>query len=202
MHDMINRVSSEAVAKATGKTWDEWIDYLDGEGGRDMTHKELVLLLKDRKLVESGWWQQMVTVGYEFARGSRVTGETADAGFEIGVQKTFPLDAGAAWKLITSPEGTKLWLGDVPDLKLVKGQAYTTSDGITGEVRSVNEGRHLRLTRKLPKSSGPSTFQVSVVPAGNKTSIRVHHEKLAGENEREEMRNHWQGVLNRLFELV
>ena len=34
--------SDEAVLRATGKSWAEWLALLDAAGGREMNHKQLV----------------------------------------------------------------------------------------------------------------------------------------------------------------
>ena len=36
----ITGTSDEAVARATGKSWAEWLDILDAAGGREMSHKQ------------------------------------------------------------------------------------------------------------------------------------------------------------------
>lgn len=202
MVDTLNNVSTEAVKKATGKNWDEWIQLLDNAGLRDKSHKEVVHYLEEGKHIESGWWRQMVTVGYEYARGSRILGETAEAGFEIGVQKTIPISPTQAWKLLTSPEGLKIWMGDTKNFKSEKGFQYDTAEGISGEIRSLKAGERIRLTRKIKGEQQSSTFQISLIPSGGKTSFRFHHEKLAGEDERERMGNHWREVLEQLENLA
>jgi hypothetical protein len=63
-------VRTEAVLKATGRAWDEWLRVLDRAGARRMPHEEIAALLA-RKFAVPGWWCQMVTVGYEQARGLR-----------------------------------------------------------------------------------------------------------------------------------
>ena len=93
-------VSSEAVAKATGRDWDQWLEFLDGLGAADLSHKEIVALVAGPGELDNGWWQQSVTVGYEQARGLRVIGQTSTAGFQIGVQKTLPVPVEAAWRLV------------------------------------------------------------------------------------------------------
>jgi uncharacterized protein YndB with AHSA1/START domain len=202
MTDTINNVSSQAVRKATGKTWDEWIAFLDEKGARDKTHKEIVNLLSTGHYIESAWWVQMVTVGYELAQGSRLVGETATAGFEIGVQKTIPISRQKTWKLITSPEGIKTWLGDVPNLRFKVGCRYETTDGTSGVIRSIKHGERIRLTWQPRGRANPATLQISLVPTGNKTSVRIHHERLVDEAERGQMREHWRETLERLNKLA
>jgi hypothetical protein len=44
MPEIINRISSEAVRKATGKTWDEWLATLDQKVAGEMPHKGIARL--------------------------------------------------------------------------------------------------------------------------------------------------------------
>ena len=69
--------------------------FINDNGGAELDHKGIVALLQGS--VASAWWRQMVTVGYEHATGRRVLGETADVGFQVGVQKTIPLGREALW---------------------------------------------------------------------------------------------------------
>lgn len=62
--------SDAAVAAKTGKSWAQWFAVLDAAGANKMSHKEIVAYLRDNHDIGS-WWQQMVTVGYEQARGLR-----------------------------------------------------------------------------------------------------------------------------------
>lgn len=194
----VNRISTEAVKKATGKSWGEWFAVLDKERASEMPHKEIVRLLREKGYMENSWWCQTVAGEYEKARGRRVVGETLSAGFEIGVQRTVAVSPQQAWEFISRPAGIEIWLGAVPGLQLTGGQSYQTTDGARGEIRSMNPGRSLRLTWQPAHRQSPSTLQVRIVPAAKKTSIRFHQEKLAGEREREQMHRHWQQVLIRL----
>lgn len=210
-YDKLNKTTTEAVERATGKGWDYWIALIDKEGGDKLTHKEIARMLSDKKYIESGWWCQQVTVGYEYAKGRRVLGETADAGFEIGVSKTFEASQKKIWELLTSPEGLKIWLGNTESLALEKGASYETTDGTTGEIRSIAEGTKIRLTVKPQGQEKHSTLQIYVMPNGQygktdpkstKTSVRFHHEKLQSEKERETMKQHWQEVLEQLDKIL
>jgi uncharacterized protein YndB with AHSA1/START domain len=202
MMDAINKITSEAVQKATGKTWDAWLALLDGDGAARLDHKGIVRLLTDKHGVSSGWWQQEITVGYEIARGKRAEGQTADAGYEVGVSKTLPVPAEQAWKVLTSEQGLKTWLGTAPHGRLMPGLRYRTRDGVSGEFRTVREYNHLRLTWFLNGWERASTLQVRVMPQGDKSSVNFHQERLSGEMDRERLRRHWREVLERLAELA
>ena len=207
MTERVKRLASDAaVKKATGKTWQQWFKLIDGAKDLDKTnHKEVAGWLYT-KHIKSGWWSQCITVGYEYERGLRTVGETKDVGFEIGVQKTFLLSAAKAWQLITSPKGVKLWLGDPPaggqKLTLKPKAKYQTRDGTTGEIRSLKKPERLRFTWQPNGRSQPTTAQISLIPAKDKTAIHFHHEKLADTKERDKMRKHWNQVLNKLQTLV
>jgi hypothetical protein len=84
--------SDAAVRKATGRSWWQWEELLDGLGAAELSHGEIVALVRERGGVESGWWQQGVTVGYEKLKGKRVLGETAGSGFQVGVSRTLEVD--------------------------------------------------------------------------------------------------------------
>lgn len=189
-------ISDEAVRTATGRAWDEWVALLDARGAAELSHKQIVALLADG-LVESGWWRQSVATGYAKRKGKRVLGETADTGFQIGVRRTLPLAMDDAWRLLTSPEGVRTWLGDARGFALRKGATYTTPDGASGEMRVASD-RHLRVTWRPPGWARASTIQVRVIPAGARTTLSFHEEHLPGADEREERRRHFEAVLDEL----
>ena len=196
------KISDDAVRSATGKGWDAWFALLDSEGAEALPHKQIAQMLHDKGYIASGWWCQMVTVEYERARGKHVLGGTEKAEFQIGVQKTLPLAAEDAWRLITQPEGLALWLGTVPCLRWEKGTAYATAEGTHGEIRSFTPGKLVRLTWQPPDFAAPSALQVSLESSGKKTAVRFHQEKLANAETREQMRAHWREALRKLAELV
>jgi uncharacterized protein YndB with AHSA1/START domain len=190
-------VSDRAVRAATGRGWDEWVALLDERGAAELSHKQIVALLADG-LIESSWWRQSVANGYEKRTGKRVLGQTADTGFQIGVRRTLPIAVDDAWRLLTSAEGVRAWLGDAQGFALEKGAAYTTRDGAEGEVRVARPGSHLRVTRRRAGWARGSTIQVRVMPAGKKTTLSFHEEHLPGAAEREERRRHYESVLDTL----
>ena len=195
-------VSIDAVAKATGRGWLEWMEFLDALGAQGMSHKEIVAIVGGPAGLANGGWQQSVAVGYEQARGMRVVGQTSGADFQIGVQKTLPVSPEVAWSFIADPPGRDVWLGECDALDFRKGEPYSPPEDISGEVRSVAPGQRLRLTWCSPDVLHPTTLQIYVASAGEKTSLRFHHERLLSLEEREHMREHWRGVLEQLSNLV
>lgn len=198
----LDGISDGAVQKATGRGWNEWLAMLDEAGAAKWDHKQIVAHLRDNYEL-SGWWQQTVTVAYEKARGRRVVGQTAEAGFQVGVQQTLPLSRDDAWKLIASRQGIATWLGKVGRFSLAEGRRYTTSEGIEGEIRIVKPGDRVRLTWQRPGMKRPATLQIALISSSpEKTSLRFHLEHLPSARAREQMKGQWRGVLARLAALA
>ncbi|HEY8484198.1 MAG TPA: SRPBCC domain-containing protein [Longimicrobiales bacterium] len=193
------RVSDQAVRRATGRGWDEWIRWLDDRGAARLSHQEIVALLLEQGGVESGWWQQMLTVGYERAKGRRVEGQTADTGFQIGVSRTIPLPAEEVWRRLTGPGGVRAWLGDAPALRFEPGEQYRLSDGTTGEIRVAVAGDRLRVTRRPDGWARAATIQIRLAPKGEKTVVTFHEENLPSADEREARRAHYQAAFEAIF---
>ena len=197
----LDGISNEAAQKATGHDWAEWISILDKAGAKKWNHKEIVAYLKDTHEL-SGWWQQTVTVAYEKSKGRRVVGQTADTGFQVGVQKTIPIGLDDAWTLLSSRRGVGCWLGKVGRFTLTEGKTYKTDVGIEGEIRVVKPGNRVRLTWQSPRMKRPATLQIALAASGQKTSFRIHLEHLPSQKSREEMKKHWRGILDSLAHLV
>lgn len=199
MSDPDLKTSDAAVLKATGHDWQYWFAVLDNAGAKNMTHKEIVQMLADKKLIKSSWWCQQVTVVYEKVRGKRVLGETADAGFQIGVSKSIAVEPEKAWNYLISAAGRKLWLGEVDQLSLEKGAKGTTTAGLEYEIRSVQPGKMIRLRWQPAGFQDFTVLQLRTEKGKTgKTVIGFHHEKLAGAKMRTEMKKHWQEVLEQI----
>ena len=196
-------ISSPAVRAATGRGWAEWLEALDAAGAEGWQHKAIVAHLeRAHPEVDSGWWRQSIAVGYEQARGKRVVGETADAGFQIGVQRSVAAPAARVWEVLTGqPE---LWLG-AGAVRFEQGEQYGVppgegTPGASGELRVVKPGDRLRLTWQPDGWPAPATLQLSLseTPSG-KMAVRAHLEKLPDAETREAMRAHWRAALERVI---
>jgi uncharacterized protein YndB with AHSA1/START domain len=130
------------------------------------------------------------------------TGLTRDAGWQIGVSRTFGCDLDHAWWVLSGAEGLDRWLGGLDALPTAKGAEYRTADGTTGEIRSYGPGDRIRLTWRPPGWDHDSTVQVALTSARRGTVVHFHQERLAGPDEREEMRAHWAETLDALAPLL
>ena len=107
----------------------------------------------------------------------KVVGQTLDVGFEIGVQKTLAIAPTHVWAFLLSAKGLQIWLGAITKLPTKPDEAYATTDGTMGEIRSIEPGKKLRLTWKPADVKDISTLQITVIRSGKKTLLRFHHEK-------------------------
>jgi uncharacterized protein YndB with AHSA1/START domain len=192
---ILDRISTESVREATGLSWDEWLEALDEAGAAAWDHKATVAWLADEHGGSTtGWWRQSITVAYEQARGKRVVGETADTGFQLGVQRTVEASASDTWELLVSrPE---LWLGE--GVSFGKGERYETGEA-AGEIRVVRPGDRLRLTWRPTGWEAPATLQLTVQQSRpGKTVVGVHLEKLPDADARDAMRERWRAALDRI----
>jgi len=104
------RMSDASVQAKTGKTWKQWFALLDKAGAGKMNHQEIVKYLHEKQNV-GPWWQQMVTVTYEQARGLREVHQKPE-GYEISVSRTINAPIGKAYKHIANEKTRSAWLSE------------------------------------------------------------------------------------------
>lgn len=172
-------VSSEAVAKRTGRDWDEWFALLDARGGKTLDHKGIVALLEDQDI--SGWWQQMIAVGYEQARGKRIKHELPD-GFQISRTRTLAAPVSEVFGAWQEMERRRRWLDD-PGFK----------------IRTATRNKCLRFTWV----DGKTNVDVQFAAKGkDKCQVTVQQRKLPDAKAAEKMKRYWCEQLERLRRLL
>lgn len=129
-------------------------------------------------------------------------GKTKDQGWEIGVRRTFPVNAERAWEILVTPPGLDTWFGNDPDLKLEKEASFVTGDGTIGRIVSLQEGTLLRLRWQPRGWDEISTLQLRIIPAGEKATISIHHERLSSAEQRKQMQQHWSQVLDTINDII
>ena len=137
-------------------------------------------------------------VGY----GQKPVGLTKDTGWQIGARRTYAIGLDQAWRLITSEEGVRIWLGEGSTQDWTKGSTYELADGTTGELRVFKPNSHLRITFFPTGWPRSSTIQVRAIPSGEKTQISFHQEHLPGPEEREARKRYFREAHDRLASLI
>jgi hypothetical protein len=172
-------IGSDAVQKATGRTWPEWIALLDRENATNLPHKEIAGLLQTTYQLPT-WWCQTVTVGYEQARGRRVVGQRCDGEFSASASKTLSLSAADAHAWFADAKKRTRWL----DAGIV--------------LRTATAPKSARLG--FPDDTIAGAW---ITPKGDaKCSVGINHEKLADAPTAERYKRFWKAALERLAEIA
>ena len=173
-------VSDEAVRAKTGRTWGEWFAILDGAGARKMEHGAIARYLNQKRGVRE-WWCQMVTVGYEQARGLRQKYQKA-SGYAVGASKTVGVPVAALFEAWADPKARRRWL------KAWKFQ-----------VRKATRNKSMRITWV----DGKTHVDVYFLAKGKgKSLVSVEHRKLADRKQAERMKEYWGWSLEKMSDLV
>jgi uncharacterized protein YndB with AHSA1/START domain len=141
-----------------------------------------------------------IIVGYMPETRDTPTGQTKDAGWEVGVRGTLDAPLDTVWDFLLGP-GLPVWLGRTT-LTPTKGAPYETDDDIRGTVLGFTDGFRIRLTWQPGEWNHDSTLQLTVRAAESGTTIAFHHERLSGREERKIMLGHWKDVVQDLAEAI
>ena len=173
-------MSDEAVQRATGRAWKSWLALLDRAGARKMNHREIVAVLSKKHGV-GPWWQQMVAVGYEQARGLRKPHERPD-GYQVGASRTLEASARAAYEAWIDTRRRGRWLPRAPM-----------------EITKTTARRALRILW----GDGRSRVDVAFVDKGrSKCSVTVTHGNLPSAADADRMKTYWRRALIHLQNLL
>jgi uncharacterized protein YndB with AHSA1/START domain len=172
------RIGDDAVRASTGKSWKEWFALLDAAKASNMDHREIAAWLVEHHDL-GGWWQQMVAVSYEQARGLRAPHQKPD-GFEISVSRTIATAGETLFAAWTDARRRRSWLPDA---------------GIT--IRKSTAAKSLRFDWVDGKSDVETAFQ----PKGaGKCVVVVQHRKLPSATAAKKMKVYWAAALDALKE--
>ena len=168
-------ISSDAVKAKTGKGWDEWIKLLDKAKADQMKHKDIAVMLSE-KFGVGPWWSQMVTVGYEQAKGIREVHETV-TGFAASISRTFNVPLATLYDWWADDRKRKKWLKD----KIV--------------IHKAAKNKSMRFT----KPDGSKSASVNFFEKGNgKSQAVMQEEKLKDANEVAAYKEHWKNAFDNL----
>ena len=199
---MSETIKNSTVLQATGKSAEEWFSLIEKNKKGNLPHKEIAEFLH-RECGLTSWWSQEVTVLFEKHTGRRVTGQTADAGFQVGVSKTLPVSAEKIWDFLTSPAGFGIVTGEIIDPKKIREAERTGKTGIQYKITTLKPCSHLRMRWRLPDWKDYSILQVRVSEKGNgKTVLIFHQEKLADSVMQKEMKRYWKEQFTKLSALL
>jgi hypothetical protein len=175
----------QAVERATNRTWDEWLQYMEGIGAKNLSHHEIASNLLeelDGKIDNIGWWAQSVTVAYEQYIGRRIPGQRPDGTFQTSVSKATKL---AMQELMD--KWVDFATGDEALLALIAGDARVsgTDKRITWRTKA-RDGSEIRVTSEPKKDGTASIIAVQMGLETNELNL--------------EAKSKWSSILERFSE--
>jgi hypothetical protein len=174
----------EAVERATGRSWDDWLAWFETIGAADLDHHTIATHLLDELvgIVDNlGWWAQSTAVAYEHHIGRRIPGQQPDGTFRLSVSKSTRLGM---------PELMEAWVTF----------AAADSDVLAFLVAEPRvSGTEKRITWRV-KGTDDSTITVISEPKPNGTaSLVVQHGGLPSPEASAETRAVWVAVVERFL---
>src|SRR5204863_3051204 len=162
-------IGDEAVERATGRGWAEWLKLLDKAGAKTKSHKEIAAMVS-QTYGAPPWWSQMVTVTYERERGLREVHQTA-AGYVANVSRTFAVPVEELFAMFR---------------RLAKKEKH--------KERKATAPKSLRLT-----APDETSVEVGFYAKGeSKSSVAVQHSKLSSQKDVAKWKKYWSEALARL----
>jgi hypothetical protein len=173
-------MSDDAVRAKTGHNWKEWVRHLDGHGAASMPHREIAKHIREQFGI-SGWWSQMVTVGYERIKGLRDIGQRRSGTYEANKSRTLPVSIGKLYRAFSVARTRSRWL---PGVKL--------------SVRKAAVDKSIRFTWK----DGSPVEAYFTAKADDKAQVAVQHRMLATKSDASKMKAYWGDRLAALAEIL
>ena len=151
----------EAVERATGRSWDDWLVYMASIDAQRLSHHEIASALLtelEGKVDNLGWWAQATAVAYEQYVGRRVPGQRPDGTFQTSVSRSTSLDMDAliaAWTAFAAADEDVLEriIGDV--------RVSGTANRITWRTKG-RDGTALMVISE-PKKGGTASLAVQII---------------------------------------
>jgi hypothetical protein len=187
LHGIITAMTEPAnitgIEKATNKSWEEWVAYLEGVGAEKLSHTEIAKRVQGKlRGHESGsWWAQSITVAYEQHIGRRKPGQDSDGYYRVAVSKTVAGTMDSAMRAWTRLVAKRRDFADVPIAK-----QPTTSETEKRRHWGCGLGDGSRVSVDVNDRSP------------GKVGVAVTHTKLDSQEAVERWRTYWKSLLNRL----
>jgi len=173
-------VSSQAMRKATGKTWPQWQAVLRAMNAATLPHKEIATRLH-REHGVSGWWSQTLTVQFERAIGRREIGQTSAGDFAAAASKTLAGD---------KDQALKAWQQLVGRRRAFGGVAFANAPS----AKRTEKWRYWRVAL----ADGSKVTIVIADKGAGKALLGVNHDKLSNAKAVRRWKAFWKDFLQEL----
>ena len=172
------------VERATHRTWDEWLRFMETIDAENLDHRQIALKVYeelDGTIEPLGWWTQAVTVAYEQYIGRRIPGQRPDGTFQTSVSKATALGM---------EELMERWTRFAAQDESVQGI-------VAGDLRV--SGTDRRITWRTKARDGSSVVVTSEPRKNGTASIVATQIGLATPEANDEARRLWASVVGRFL---
>lgn len=174
----------EAIERATKRSWDEWLEYLERIHAADLDHHAIAthLLTELQGMVDNtGWWAQSTAVAYEHHIGRRIPGQQPDGTFRLSVSRATKF---GMHPLMTS--WTEFASRDSEVLTLIAAEPRVS-------------GTEKRITWRAKGAENTAITVISEPKPSGTASIVVQHGGLPSPDSSAEVRERWVGIVDRFL---
>jgi hypothetical protein len=185
---MATNARIKPVERATNRSWDAWLQFMDAIDARNLDHQQIALKVYeelDGTIEPLGWWTQAVTVAYEQYIGRRIPGQRPDGTFQTTVSRSTTLgmeELMEAWQQFAAEDET------------VQGIVVAGNLRVSGTDR--------RVTWRTKAQDGSSVIVTSEPKKNGAASIVATQIGLATRDANDEARQRWTSIVDRFVEGV
>jgi len=115
----------------------------------------------------------------------------------VVVSRTVAYPIKHVWKVVMTTQGAEALLGPGADFGQ-KGHTWTAQDGCSGVMRSLHPMEEIRFTLRREGQATPTTVELTVVPDGDTTVVRVEHSRLPLDADLDGVKARWEAALTRI----
>jgi hypothetical protein len=172
----------QAVERATGRSWEQWLAYMDRINAAELDHHAIathLLTELDGQVDNLGWWAQATAVAYEHYIGRRIPGQQPDGTFRLSVSRATSLGMEAlmdAWASFAATDRDVLGL-------------------IAAEPRV--SGTDRRITWRVKGAAVTAITDISEPKPNGTASVVVQHGGLPSPGASAETKATWLAVVDR-----
>lgn len=173
------------IERATDRSWDSWLAFMDAVGAKDLSHKDIAQKayneLEDT-MDQAGWWAQSIAVAYEHHIGRRVPGQRSDGTFQLSVSRS-----------------TSLGIEEL----MAKWADFAAGNGAVRDLLAEEprvSGTERRMTWRSKATDGSAVVVTSEPKKNGTASIVATQMGLATPEANDAARERWVGVLTNFLE--
>ncbi len=173
-------ISDPRLKEKTGKSWQEWFDFLDRFHAMGLNQNELLVLLKKNFKLRLSWQKALVMTFENEKKGCLKAFQPSE--YEAALEKTFDISLPALYNLWSDSKLRNTWFPVISCCVIRENQ------------------------RKYAKLLWPDSISMVELTFSkaekNASKLHIRHSHLTGKTQSSEMEAYWNKVLEKLEETV